>query len=146
MIFRHTSLVLFIAFVTLLANTAFANSASPYQTQGRPLVMQSDGNFTAMRSNCSHLMYIADTQSQTVSLNSEGISSSFGSAITIGYNPTNTSSVFTSAHLYPLLDTNIGREQDSTFYYPIAEPGTLTLFGTGLVFLAGVIRRKFAKA
>ena len=146
MIFKHSSLVLFAAFVTLLANTAFANSASPFQTQGSPLVMQSDGNFAAMYANGSHLMHRANTQSQTVSLNSGAISSSFGSAITIGHNAADTSSVFSSSRPYPVLDTNISGAQEPTFYYAVAEPGTLTLFGTGLVFLAGIIRRKFAKA
>jgi hypothetical protein len=39
-----------------------------------------------------------------------------------------------------------GTAQEYIGYSPVPEPGTLALFGTGLIFLAGVMRRSLSKA
>jgi hypothetical protein len=39
-----------------------------------------------------------------------------------------------------------GTAQEYIGYSPAPEPGTLALFGTGLIFLAGVMRRRLSKA
>jgi hypothetical protein len=36
--------------------------------------------------------------------------------------------------------------QEYIGYSPVPEPGTITLFGTGLLSLAGMVRRKLGKA
>jgi hypothetical protein len=56
-----------------------------------------------------------------------------------------------SAYSGLLLYTPLGGKpglgpQEFIGYSPVPEPGSLTLFGTGLIALAGAIRRKFAKA
>ncbi len=41
---------------------------------------------------------------------------------------------------------NNGMPQEFIGYSPVPEPGTLTLMGTGLLFLAGALRRKLVKS
>lgn len=152
MTFKHTSLVLFAAFAALLsANTTFANSVSQIpadQMQDNSLIINSSGNFTVLTYvSFDDPIHGASTASQTVSLYFEGMPrSTFDAAMTLDPNAANTSSVYDSSRVSSPLDTNRSEAQETAFHYPVAEPGTLTLFGTGLVFLAGVIRRKFAKA
>jgi hypothetical protein len=41
---------------------------------------------------------------------------------------------------------NHGLPQEFIGYSPVPEPGTLTLMGTGLLFLAGAVRRKLVRS
>jgi len=148
MTFNRISLVLCGAFVTLLLmNTALANSVSSisvHQNQ-RNHIIDGGGSFTPLMSaDCCDRPYGGKTESETIPPFLQAIASGlFGSALNFDENGANAASVHTGLQSHPLRDTNSGAQG---YTYPVAEPGTLTLFGSGLVFLAGMIRRKFTKA
>jgi len=149
MTFSRISLVLLGAFVTpLLMNTAIANSVSSisvHQNQRKPII-DSGGSFTPLMSaDCCDGLYGGQTESETIPPFLQGIASGpFGSALNFDEEGTNAASVHTGLQSHALRHTNSSGAEGYT--YPVAEPGTLTLFGSGLVFLAGMIRSKFTKA
>lgn len=88
-----------------------------------------NGLFTTVCGTCSTL----STQTFT------GIGS-----VTLGATTPNIAGLYSETEVFDIQATGVGTVQDTITISNAPEPGTLTLFGSGLIGLAGLLRRKLA--